>query len=90
VLAPVVLAHCRGRAYRGGLREPCAGTTGCRARFRSGAPWCSAAWALLARSGRFICLHPSRDAACGNDLVACFELLVVDGLLYDAHVGRRL
>src|SRR5512132_3965929 len=25
-----------------------------------------------------------------NDLVACFELLVVDGLLYHAHVGRRL
>jgi hypothetical protein len=98
VLAPVALAHYRGRTYRGGLREPRAETTGRTARVsgdgsgtgaRSGAPGNSAAWALLARSGRFICLRPSRDA-CADDLVACFELLVVDGLIYDAHVGHRL
>jgi len=78
VLAPVVLTHYRGR-HRLGRAAGAAS----REHEPCGRAGCSCEIWLVHQPAFFMC-------RCQNGPVACFALLVVDGTVYDADVGRRL
>jgi hypothetical protein len=78
VLAPVVLTHYRGRHRLGRAARAAS-----REHESCGRARCSSEIWLVHQPASLM-------RRCQNGPVACFELLVVDGTVYDADVGRRL
>ena len=78
MLAPVVLTHYRGRHRLGWAARAAS-----REHEPCGGARCSSEIWLVHQPASLM-------RRCQNGPVACFELLVVDGTVYDADVGRRL